>query len=302
MNDFVEYLAFVRQKLNAVAPVTAEKDIAYGHQFTVQQDDKKTTLTVYNGKKGRRLVWGGAGGALTEALQAAIDGRPAAAAAENEFSGIWAGSDESGKGDFFGPLVVAAVVVDDKSAAALQQAGVRDCKQLTDKKIMELEAPILQLAVDSCVLELKPSVYNFRYRQIKQSGGNLNQLLGCGHIAALTQVLQRQPECRKALIDQFMRSDVLLRSLEQTFPEVKVRQQPKAESNIAVAAASVLARARFLRRMDELSAQAGMLLPKGGGTAATAAAQQLAQQLGKEALAQYVKLHFANYSKITERK
>ncbi len=121
MNDFAEYLAFVRQKLNAVAPVTAEKDIAYGHQFTVQQDDKKTTLTVYNGKKGRRLVWGGAGGALTEALQAAIDGRPAAAAVENEFSGIWAGSDESGKGDFFGPLVVAAVVVDDKSAAALQR-------------------------------------------------------------------------------------------------------------------------------------------------------------------------------------
>ena len=129
-NDFSAYLAELREKLNSVAPVSSEKDIAYGHQFTVILGKEKAVLTAYNGKKGRHLVWGGAASELQSALQAAVEEKPQAfLATENtEWQGMWAGSDESGKGDFFGPLVVAAVIVDETTAAKLQAAGVKDCK------------------------------------------------------------------------------------------------------------------------------------------------------------------------------
>ncbi len=301
MDDFAQYLAEIRSKLSAVAEVSAEKDIAYGHQFTVLKDDEKVILTVYNGKKGRRLVWGGSAGNLAAALQAAVNSGKTETAGmlqQKQFTGIWAGSDESGKGDFFGPLVVAAVAVDNAAAARLNAAGVKDCKLLTDKKILELETAIKEIALSYSVLELKPEIYNLRYEQVRQEGGNLNRLLGYGHIAALSQVLREQPKCSGALIDQFTASDAVIRALTAKFFGVDFRQQPRAESNIAVAAASILARAQFLHRMEALSEQAGFILPKGGGTAATEAARQLLRQLGQDALRGYVKLHFANYAKL----
>ncbi|MBQ5625125.1 MAG: hypothetical protein IIU95_05315, partial [Phascolarctobacterium sp.] len=114
-NDFSAYLADLRDKLNSVATVSEEKDIAYGHQFKVVQGSEKVVLTAYDGKKGRRLVWGGAASELQSILQAAVEGKPVSFLAEEntQWQGMWAGSDESGKGDFFGPLVVAAVIVDD---------------------------------------------------------------------------------------------------------------------------------------------------------------------------------------------
>ena len=194
---------------------------------------------------------------------------------------------------------MSAVVVDDSTAAKLAAAGVKDCKLLTDKKILELEDVIKSTVVDFSVLELKPKAYNLRYAQVMAQGGKLNQLLGYGHVAALSQVLARQDDCHAALIDQFTTSLVNVRELTKRFPQCSVKQQPKAESNLAVAAASVLARARFLRTMDELAQAAGEpQLPKGGGDGATACARRLAAKLGKAELANYVKLHFANYSRI----
>lgn len=211
----------------------------------------------------------------------------------------WAGSDESGKGDFFGSLVVAAVVVDETTAEKLAAAGVKDCKLLSDKKILALENVIKSIVVDSCVLNMQPKIYNLRYAQVVEAGGKLNQLLGLGHIAALSQVLARHTDCTSALIDQFTPSYENVHELHRRFPFCQVRQQPKAESDIAVAAASVLARASFLRTMDDLAARAGVsALPKGGGAQATEGARMLAAKFGKEALREYVKLHFANYKRI----
>lgn len=300
-NDFSAYLAELRDKLNSVAPVSAEKDINYGHQFMVVRGSEKAVLTAYDGKKGRRLVWGGAETELRSALQSAVEGKPVSFLAQDEtaWQGMWAGSDESGKGDFFGPLVVAAVIVDDTTAAKLQAAGVKDCKLLSDKKILQLEDVIKETVVDSAVLELKPHIYNMRYEQVKAEGDNLNQLLGYGHIAALSQVLERHQECKGALIDQFTRSNAVLKGLQAKFPGMTFKQQTKAESDLAVAAASVLARARFLRSMEELAILAGEEeLPKGGSDLATECAKRIAARLGKAELRKFVKLHFANYQRI----
>ena len=189
--------------------------------------------------------------------------------------------------------------MDNSTADRLRAAGVKDCKLLTDKKILELEDIIKASVVDYSVLELKPRVYNLRYEQVAAQGGKLNQLLGYGHVAALSKVLEKHEDCHSALIDQFTTSMVNIRVLKQRFPQCDVRQQPKAESNLAVAAASVLARAQFLHTMAALAAEAGVQeLPKGGGAQATACARELAAKYGKEALRNYVKLHFANYQRV----
>lgn len=298
--QFSAYLAEAKAKLSAELPIAAEKKINYGYQYTVKLAEAKLTLNIYNGKKGLNIVYSG-DSALAERAAALLEGRKAQAAAPATFvtDGLWAGSDESGKGDFFGSLVVAAVVVDNTTADRLRAAGVKDCKLLTDKKILELEDIIKASVVDYSVLELKPCVYNLRYEQVAAQGGKLNQLLGYGHVAALSKVLEKHEDCHSALIDQFTTSMVNIRALKQRFPQCDVRQQPKAESNLAVAAASVLARAQFLHTMAALAAEAGVQeLPKGGGAQATACARELAAKYGKEALRNYVKLHFANYQRV----
>lgn len=298
--QFSAYLAEAKAKLSAELPIAAEKKINYGYQYTVKFAEAKLTLNIYNGKKGLNIVYSG-DSALAERAAALLEGRKAQAAAPATFvtDGLWAGSDESGKGDFFGSLVVAAVVVDNTTADKLRAAGVKDCKLLTDKKILELEGIIKESVVDYSVLELKPRVYNLRYEQVAAQGGKLNQLLGYGHVAALSRVLEKHEDCHSALIDQFTTSMVNIRALKQRFPQCDVRQQPKAESNLAVAAASVLARAQFLHTMAALAAEAGVQeLPKGGGAQATACARELAAKYGKEALRNYVKLHFANYQRV----
>lgn len=313
--EFKHYLQAVHNNINAVLDITKEKDINYGHQFVVELCQAKLTLNIYNGKKGLSYVFSG-DSALEGKVRELLGECKQSSRSEGDFAshdvrvddaagvstlprGKWAGSDESGKGDFFGPLVVSAVVVDDSTAAKLAAAGVKDCKLLTDKKILQLEDVIKSTVVDFSVLELKPKVYNLRYKQVLAQGGKLNQLLGYGHVAALSQVLERHEDCHAALIDQFTTSLVNVRELTRRFPNCVVKQQPKAEVNLAVAAASVLARARFLRTMAELAEAAGeAILPKGGGAQATACARRLADRLGKAELVNFVKLHFANYARI----
>ena len=313
--EFKAYLSEAHRKISAVLDITKEKDINYGHQLVVELCQAKLTLNIYNGKKGLTYVFSGDSALEGKVRELLGEGKPSsgsrdgfvdygdgiapAADAEALPRGKWAGSDESGKGDFFGPLVVSAVVVDDSTAAKLAAAGVKDCKLLSDKKILELEETIKANVIDFSVLELKPKFYNLRYKQVLDQGGKLNQLLGFGHVAALSQVLERNADCHAALIDQFTTSTVNVRELSKRFPHCIVKQQPKAESNLAVAAASVLARARFLRTMAELAQAAGeAALPKGGGESATACARRLSAKLGKAELVNYVKLHFANYSRI----
>lgn len=312
-----KYLSDVRAAIGAALPLVAEKKINYGQQFVVKLAQAKLTLNIYNGKKGLSHVYNGDSAlaektralirqllpahAITDAKKSYPSSR-APKACEHRASyagGMRAGSDESGKGDFFGPLVVAAVILDDAGAAALLEAGVKDCKLLNDKKILALDGVIQKCALDCCVLEMKPAIYNYRYREVTEKGGNLNILLGYGHVAALSAVLTRHPDCPAALIDQFTPSPVNVRELQKKFPHCSVRQQPKAESELAVAAASVLARARFLRSMAMLAEQAGEAeLPKGGGELATECARKLARKFGRQELGNYVKLHFANYERI----
>lgn len=197
------------------------------------------------------------------------------------------GGDESGKGDFFGPLCVAAVFADRAAIEALAEQGVRDSKTLTDKKIGNLCEKIRSLCTVE-TLALFPAKYNELYAKF----GNLNRLLAWAHSACVHNLAQKKSS-PMIIIDQFESSGATKRAFAQKgLPEPTLRV--RAESDIVVASASIIARGLFVDGMHKLSNRAGFELPKGGSANATAAAKKIAGELGKEALSDFVKLHFKN--------
>jgi ribonuclease HIII len=202
-----------------------------------------------------------------------------------------AGIDESGKGDYFGPLVIACVYTDAASARALLQAGVADSKTIkSDKKIAALaELVQRECAERFSVVAIGPESYNRLYA----SFGNLNRLLAWGHGRALENVLEKVPDCPRALADQFAANkNTVLRALGERGRRLRLEQRPRAEADVAVAAASILARAEFVRRLAQLGAELGMNLPKGASAAVLARAKAIAAQGGEAALGEVAKLHF----------
>ncbi|WP_018290211.1 ribonuclease HIII [Verrucomicrobium sp. 3C] len=205
-----------------------------------------------------------------------------------------AGSDECGKGDFFGPLIVAATYVDPEIAPVLRQLGVRDSKEVkSDLRAIRLSEEIRK-AVRGLysVVVLGPAKYNELYCRF----GNLNRLLAWAHATALAELLRKIPSCPRALVDQFAKTPVLERALERQGLSLPVEQRPRAESDIAVAAASLLARGEFLRRLALLGKEAGMTLPKGASSPVLKAAREMVRRQGSERLRTLVKVHFRTFA------
>ncbi|MGD9895750.1 MAG: ribonuclease HIII [Candidatus Methylacidiphilaceae bacterium] len=219
-------------------------------------------------------------------------------ALEPEESLPHAGSDECGKGDFFGPLIVAAAYVDPEIARALRRLGVRDSKEVkSDRRAIQLSEEIRKAAAGRyAVVVLGPAKYNELYRRF----GNLNRLLAWAHATALAELLRKVPACPRAVVDQFAKGHVLERALEQQGLTLLVEQRPRAESDIAVAAASLLARAEFLRRLALLGKEAGMTLPKGASSLVLEVAREIALRHGLERLHRLAKVHFRTFSQAAQ--
>lgn len=200
-----------------------------------------------------------------------------------------AGIDESGKGDYFGPLVVAACYVDADTARQMVQMKVADSKTIkSERRIAELADKIRTVTAGRfSIVAVGPEAYNRLYEKF----GNLNRLLAWGHAKALENLLEREPACPRAISDQFGRKESVLRALQERGRMIRLEQRPRAEADIAVAAASILARDEFVRRLNALSKQAGVSLPKGAGPVVTETAVELARR-GSEALRTVAKLHF----------
>lgn len=216
--------------------------------------------------------------------------------AELPSEGPWIGTDESGKGDYFGPLVSAAVYADEHIAQQLEELGVQDSKKLTDKRVHAL-APMVRETVGKGrfkVTPLNPPRYNKLYDEFKAEGKNLNSLLAWGHTRSIEDLLAGGCRPRYAIVDQFADARYIEAKLlaETREAGLQIFQFPKAEANIAVAAASILAREAFLRWLARTSAELGVALPKGASPQVVQAAKQIAQSGGREALAAVAKLHF----------
>jgi ribonuclease HIII len=205
----------------------------------------------------------------------------------------WIGSDESGKGDYFGPLVVAAVYLEPASAAGLTASGVKDSKRLSDRRAIEL-ADTIRRQCPAEVVKINPARYNSLYAKLK----NLNRLLAWAHARALENLLE-QVACDRVVIDQFAEPALIERSLMAAGRRVRVEQRHRAESDPAVAAASIVARAEFLTGLSQLSRQAGVTLPKGASAEVESAARQLLASRGHAQLEQVAKLHFQITKRLT---
>jgi ribonuclease HIII len=200
--------------------------------------------------------------------------------------GGWIGTDEAGKGDYFGPLVVAAVYVTERSAVRLRQAGVRDSKKLSDKRVGDLAAEIHRLCPLRIVV-IGPERYNALYAEMR----NLNRLLAWAHARAIEDLLGQIP-CDRIISDQFADEHVLRRALKEKGRLVHLEQRHHAEEDVAVAAASIIARAEFVDRLARLSSTAGIDLAKGAGPPVLTAGRQYVAKHGEAALAKVAKLHF----------
>ena len=196
------------------------------------------------------------------------------------------GIDESGKGDYFGPLVIAAVFVDATTQRELSLMQVRDSKKISDGRILEM-APDIKTICPHSVITIGPQKYNELYAKIK----NLNRLLAWGHAKALENLLERV-SCERAISDQFGNERLILNALQEKGRKIVLEQRTKAESDLAVAAASILARAEFLIRLKRLSAEVGTTLPKGASPTVELAARMVIKKHGRERLGDVAKLHF----------
>lgn len=208
------------------------------------------------------------------------------------------GIDESGKGDFFGPLVIAGVVVTPETAPKLRELGVCDSKKITSsEKIIKLANGIRQIAAGSfTTVTLLPETYNRLYSSI----GNLNRMLAWGHARVIENLLDLQPACPRMLSDKFGNENLIRNALMEKGRRIKMEQMVRAESDVAVAAASILARAGFLDGMKKISEIANCELPKGAGAGVKITAAEIFNSQGAEIFRKIAKLHFKTWNEISQ--
>jgi len=205
------------------------------------------------------------------------------------------GVDESGKGDFFGPLCVAGVYVNESVVKAWQDAGIRDSKNIgSDKKIAEL-AELIQ-NTPGCVTTVVP-IGNEAYNRLYTKMRSVNTLLAWGHARVIENLMgqlhRMKPPPVRAISDQFASDkSVVAKALMSLGRKVELVQRHKAEEDLAVAAASILARHEFVSRLARLEKDFGLVLPKGASAAVDAAAKQFLAQHGVGKLPEVAKMHF----------
>ena len=203
------------------------------------------------------------------------------------------GVDESGKGDFFGPLCIAGVLVDEKTEKMFADLGIKDSKKISDKKILELEKVIKANAVHSIV-----AISNSRYNELYANIKNLNKLLAWGHARVIENICENH-KCEYALSDKFGDESLIKSALMKNGRNIELHQMVKAESaDIAVAAASVLARATYVRKMSEMEEKYSLKFQKGCSDLVKVVAKDFILKHGKENLKEVCKMHFKTYNEV----
>lgn len=297
--------------------ILSERDLHYGIQLQVSDGDDKVFVSLYS--SGKALIQGKAS-TLKDEIQAWWDrkveqemkqgvvpaqrrgissppvppeGAPAVTSNSPGIVGVIVrgipriGLDESGKGDYFGPLVVGAVYVDEGTEIRLADLGVRDSKRLSDSRVATIAGEIRAICPYS-LIAIDPKRYNQLYDQFR----NLNRLLAWAHACALEELLGKV-SCKFAIVDQFGDESFLLEALMERGRSITLEQRPRAEDDVAVAAASILARAEFVERMGQLAARVGKIFPKGASDPAIMAlAREIVAERGTDALGEVAKLHF----------
>src|SRR6188472_1397163 len=200
------------------------------------------------------------------------------------------GVDESGKGDFFGPLVISGVYVDRGIGRKLLDGGVVDSKRISSDARIRMLADTIRKTSQGLVetVLIGPAKYNELYEKF----GNLNRLLGWGHARVVENLLARKPGCPRSLSDQFADARVIKESLMKHGRNIVLEQRPRAESDVAVAAASIIAREGFINWLQRKGKEVGVRLERGVSPGVKETAKKLVELNGPQVLREVAKVHF----------
>jgi len=206
------------------------------------------------------------------------------------------GIDESGKGDFLGPLVIAGAYIDETLISEMREMDVKDSKNISsDKKAMEMGRDLRKLLGKRfTIIKIGPSAYNRLYYQMR----NVNSILAWGHARAIENMLNILPSCPRAISDQFGSKEQVKRALMKKGRQIELIQRHKAESDLAVAAASIIAREGFLRAMKDMEIQYKVEFHKGASPAVVQAGVELGKKYGPKILLETAKCHFKTTDKV----
>ncbi|MCF7817583.1 MAG: ribonuclease HIII [Kiritimatiellales bacterium] len=206
------------------------------------------------------------------------------------------GIDESGKGDFFGPLVIASAYVDEGLVEKLREIGVRDSKKISsDNVAMNMARDIRKILGDRCaMITIGNRSYNRMYSKIR----NVNKMLAWGHARAIENLLEKVPDCPRALSDKFGPTHQIERALMEKGKQIRLDQRTKAESDPAVAAASILARAGFIHALRTMGKTYDFEVPKGASEKVRREAEKLVAHRGPGILLDTAKCHFQTTDKV----
>lgn len=244
-----------------------------------------------NNREGLVIVSGKNAEAFIQRYQTILENTTATPKADER---VRIGVDESGKGDLFGPLVIAGVMVTPQTELILARAGVRDSKTISDTVIQTL-APFIKEVCPYELIVLLPPDYNTAY---EQHGSNLNRLLAWGHAQVICRISKREM-VQRAISDQFGDKKLVLESLEKEGCQIVLEQRPRAESDIAVAAASVLAREAFILAIQDYSAKSGFDIPLGASAdQVKEIGRRIYRRWGKRGFERIAKMHFKTIREI----
>ncbi|MCD8284033.1 MAG: ribonuclease HIII [Opitutae bacterium] len=283
----------------------AEQKLEYT-RFAYRSDAGGFSLAVYDSMK--LLVTGrGTRNFVQNVFEPKISGKPLLG-----YDEVWhpewfewhAGMDESGKGDVFGPLVTSCVIAGKDAVRKWIAVGVRDSKTIVDKTIFKVEKLIREtpgVIVKTCTADMRKynDLYNKRFF-------NMNMLLSYFHFVVLREALVAAKGTEMGLpkwglLDQFSRNPLVQGDLKNNAINFDLRMQTKAESDPVVAAASIVARATFLRELAALGNKAGIMLPKGCSPEATQCLVKVRKKFGKRRMAEFAKMHFSSVQEALDK-
>ncbi|MCX7798486.1 MAG: ribonuclease HIII [Melioribacter sp.] len=291
-------ISLLKESLDSYGYSTSEiEQKNYNYEFYVLIGEKKFKVQVYFGKKGvKKVIQGDTSLKEYEKLNEIISGQMKLDYFEqvNEPE-EYIGTDECGKGDLFGPLVVAAVYVNDNIKKKLKELNVRDSKSLSEKQIFSLSKKIIDIIGNNySIVTILPKRYNKLYSKFK----NLNTLLNWAHSKAIENLLLKV-KCSIVITDKFSNKELDI-SNNKNFSPIKFLQVTKGEKFIGVAAASILARNKFNEWFNN-QLKNGINLKKGSSKLSENSAIDLIKKVGKENLCAYAKLHFKSIIRLKEK-
>ena len=271
---------------------------AYNYEVVLNNGKNNLKLQVYFGKKGNKVVL--QGNKETDFYQKVKEIVYGTELFKVDTDGLsepecYIGTDESGKGDYFGPLIIAGVFINKNTLSLLRKVGVKDSKEIkSNYSIKSVSSEIKKIIGNTYnLVVISPEKYNELYKSFK----NVNKLLGWAHARVLENILKKQ-EASEAISDKFGDERYIRNSLQEKGKSILLHQITKAERYTAVAAASILARDKFNDWFEKMNRELDFRIPKGASAEVEKAAKRLKSIYGGEFLQKYVKLHFKTSRKI----